>query len=315
MSKLRRSTVTTAGILASMFMVASTVSPASDERQSLTDNRPIEDSLLFDAMFANGRALSQAAFSGTETVEIRMPDNSFANETARFSGAFDFNTHQFRFAYKSASNTGRDYVYFESSSGRVMCSHGTKFKIFRGPVKQARDRPREFFDVRCLGLMTNTELRRGLMPELRKLVINATIATTERKLPDDNRHELTRTTAGGYGHIRHELDAARDFAPVLMEMRYRKNPDAPLSQVMKRVKVTWQTKGQLDVPHEVVMESSDSKGLFKTRRLTIAWQTLNQPLAPELFDHEKVPLVPGTKVVDHATDPANPVVIEEITAD
>ena len=265
--------------------------------------------LLQKEMFAHGESIRQGVFSGTEALLNIEPDGRETRGKARFTGAFDFVSGRIRFDYKSETDRERDYHYFESPESRVIHSVATGYKIFRGPVERHRDRPAEFFDVRCIGMVTETEVGMGLLPNIKERIEESDVEMTGRKIENSTRSELVKTTAKGIGYVRHELDAEKDYAPILLELRFRQK-DGKTSEVSDKVTVEWEQRNGIWVPRSVAFERPYRKGGSKIRRLEFEWQTVNKAVPDFEFDHKTLVLPIGTRIVDHATDPANPVLVE-----
>lgn len=264
---------------------------------------------LLEKMFGNAEAIRTCVFDGQETITTTDSDGLETQTRASFRGALDELSGRIRFDYRRTRGPERVFHYIESPEERTVYSEVTGFQITKGPVEDRGDRPDEFFDVRCIGPFSSSELQFGLLPELQNTFIEITESCTLQPLDSVRTIELTRTVAKGLVQVRHVLAPNKGFSPVLMEKRYV-NEDGTLTDLKHRLEVTWENVSDVWLPTSATF--TFNRQTKTVRQLKFQWQQVNGKIDSTLFERGSLELAVGTKVVDQKTDPSVPRLVYEV---
>jgi len=264
---------------------------------------------LMDAAWSRAETLKTGVYDGTEIWTDELPDKPAIVSKSEFHGAFDFPASRVRFDYRTLSDAMTNFHYLETPEECVVYSEVTKYQITRGPFDGARRRNREFFDVRCLGLMTLDEVSRGkLLSEIKDGFIKGMGQVTGKKPVEGSIWQLegvfqdiVRTSI--------QLDAARNYIPVHVDRVYLNKDDGTVLRPVGTVTVDWEPKGETWVPKKVIMVRH-SKRDKRTRELSFNWSNVNTEVPEQKFQKSDWTLIDGTSIVDDTH--GEPILLEVI---
>lgn len=154
-------------------------------------------------------------------------------------------------------------------------------------------------DVRILGIVNAADFASVFPFEKVRQVISEE-SVCEAAQEQNGLYRLSyETIVSGIARIRRTywLDAAKDFSPVRLEDRMfgiAKGTEG-LSRLIHTGQTDYLELGGAWVPQHVVLESKEA-GV--RHELTIEWESVNSPMAEELFELAGLDVPPGTAIID-----------------
>ncbi|MEX1094824.1 MAG: hypothetical protein WED34_02180 [Planctomycetales bacterium] len=175
---------------------------------------------LLAALWQSRDLLRTLCYSASETLTVEPVEGGAVETTARIEAAFDYENRRYRVIYLHASDAERNRAWIEDPEKVVTYSKSTGYAIIEEADKASRRRPDGFLDVRNLGILSSSEVRRHVFYDVREALEESS------RLEGFEGAEKTYTLIMRQGEKhpwerRIILDAKSDYAPTRLEIRYK----------------------------------------------------------------------------------------------
>ncbi|SFI77978.1 hypothetical protein SAMN05421753_11294 [Planctomicrobium piriforme] len=266
--------------------------------------------------FWTGREQLRSGICTIDGTTIQVVGGVYSAKQDRTVMTFDEDLHSVRYDFQS-ENPRDNFLYLQTPEFVAIHGYRGSNNLFLGRVddKIRLRRPPQVIDPRNLGLFNSAELKQATFAESRDQLratdlIEGTVGEgTSSRAQLNIRSDDEKVIA----QRRLTLDTEKQFAPTRLEIvgigSQAKDWPSPLNSA----DVEWNQMGNAWVPAKAVMVDRTSKG-SEIRVLNLAWEKVNEPISPEVFDWNKIEITDGAELIDARLDPKKPVVTKKKAA-
>jgi len=268
-------------IVVNAFPQDAVEAPAEEMTQTSIETQKQLGKTALERLLTGRELLKSGVFRGSEKSSQTKDPGAKPTETlTEFDGAFDVERGRYRFHYRRGAGVDRDSLYIETPEGASLTSRNAGRPRFRIPAG-FRLQPFQFVDARTFGVANPPEVDTIRYEKFAKYLRSLQDVQGTNDVPE--RIDLEVLEFKGAVQRRMILDIAKGYAPVRMEMRYRKKPEENWSEPQYIVEVEWEEHDKVFVPCRVAMSRPQWRS--EVRELKFEWSNINKNVDARLFDH------------------------------